>query len=125
MTDLLLKDAVFAIIGAAIEVHRTLGHGFLEGVYQEALEIELVAKGIPFESQKPLAISYKGHRLAKSYVADYLCYGQIIVEIKALEQMSGIEEGQLLNHLRASGMKVGLLINFGRPGKLDWKRFVW
>ena len=124
MTDLLLKDEVYAIVGAAIEVHRELGPGFLEAVYQEALEIELKERGIPFERQKVLAISYKGHRLAKEYVADLICFGQIVVELKAIEQLSGKDEAQALNYLKATGLRVSLLINFGSHGKLEWKRFV-
>ena len=124
MTELLLKDEVFAIIGAAIEVHRELGCGFLEAVYQEALEIELENRQLPFEAQKPLVIFYKKHRLKKEYVADLVCHGQIIVEIKALDRLSGKEESQILNYLKATGLRVGVLINFGSHGKLEWKRFV-
>ncbi len=124
MTELILKDEVFAIIGAAIEVHRELGSGFLEAVYQEALEIELASRNVPFESRKALRITYKGHPLKKEYEADLVCYGQIIVELKALDRLSGKEEAQILNYLKASGLQVGLLINFGSHGRLEWKRFV-
>ncbi len=124
MTELILKDEVFAIIGAAIEVHRELGPGFLEAVYQEALEIELASHDIPFESRKTLTITYKGRPLKKEYEADLVCYGQIIVELKALDRLSGKEEAQILNYLKATGLRVGLLINFGSHGRLEWKRFV-
>lgn len=124
MADILLKDEVYAVIGAAIEVHRVLGPGFLEAVYQEAIEIELEARNIAFEHQKALTILYKDHPLNKQYVADLLCYGQIIVELKALAQLSGHEEAQVINYLKATGLRVGLLINFGSSGKLEWKRFV-
>jgi len=124
MTELILKDEVFAIIGAAIEVHRELGSGFLEAVYQEALEIELASRQIPFEPQKTLMIVYKGRALKKAYEADLVCYGQIIVELKALDRLSGKEEAQILNYLKATGLRVGLLINFGSHGRLEWKRFV-
>jgi len=124
MTELILKEEVFAIVGAAIEVHRELGPGFLEAVYQEALEMEIKERGIPFEPQKPLRISYKGKTLNKEYVADLVCYGQVIVELKALDRLSGNEEAQILNYLKATGLKVGVLINFGSHGKLEWKRFV-
>jgi GxxExxY protein len=124
MTELLLKDEVFAVIGAAIEVHKELGPGFLEAVYQEALEIELESRELPFEAQKPLVILYKKRRLKKEYVADLVCYGQIIVEIKALDRLSGKEESQILNYLKATGLRVGVLINFGSSGRLEWKRFV-
>ena len=124
MTELILKEEVFAIVGAAIEVHRELGPGFLEAVYQEAVEMELRERGIPFEAQKPLRITYKGKTLNKEYVADLVCYNKIIVELKALDRLSGNEEAQILNYLKATGLRVGVLINFGSHGKLEWKRFV-
>ncbi len=124
MTELILKDEVFAVVGAAIEVHKELGSGFLEAIYQEALEIELESRELPFEGQKPLVICYKKRRLRKEYVADLVCYGQIIVEIKALDRLSGKEESQILNYLKATGLRVGVLINFGSSGKLEWKRYV-
>jgi GxxExxY protein len=122
--ELLYKEEVFKIVGAAIEVHRELGPGFLEAVYQEALEIELVARSIPFESQKRLQISYKGRALQKEYVADILAYDKIIVELKALDHLSGSEEAQIINYLKATGMRVGLLINFGSVVTLEWKRYI-
>jgi GxxExxY protein len=124
MTELILKDKVYAIIGAAIEVHRELGPGFLEAIYQEAMEIELEDCGLPTESQKPLAIFYKRRRLRKEYQADLICYEQII-ELKALDKLSGKEEAQILNYLKATGLRVGLLINFGSSGELEWHRYVW
>jgi len=124
MTELLLKDEVYAVVGAAIEVHRVLGVGFLEAVYQESLEIEMESRSIPFEAKKNLTITYKGRRLKKEYEADLVCYGQIVVELKALDCLSSKEEAQLLNYLKATGLRVGLLINFGSVGKLEWKRFV-
>jgi len=124
MTEILLKDEVYAIVGAAIEVHRDLGSGFLEAVYQEALEIELTKRSIPFESQKALPIFYKGEKLAKEYVADLICLGQIVVELKAADRLSGKDEAQALNYLKATGLRVCLLINLGSHGKLEWKRLV-
>jgi GxxExxY protein len=124
MTEILFKDEVFAIYGAAIEVHRELGPGFLEAVYQEALEIELRDRGVPFESQKPLTIHYKGRKLKKEYVADLVCHEQIIVELKALDLLAKKEESQILNYLKATGLRVGLLLNFGSEGKLERKRLV-
>ncbi|MDR3555740.1 MAG: GxxExxY protein [Syntrophobacteraceae bacterium] len=123
MGELIFKDEVYAIIGAAIEVHRELPAGFLEPVYQEAFEMEMRERSIPFEAQKTLAISYKGRALRKGYIADLVCYGQIIVELKALERLSSSEESQVINYLKASGLRVGILINFGSYGKLEWKRF--
>lgn len=124
MTELVLKDEVFAVVGAAIEVHEVLGFGFLEPVYQEAMEMELKARSIPFKAQVPLTILYKGQELKRQYIADLVCYGQIIVELKALERLSGREEAQLLNYLKAASFPVGLLINFGGSTKLERKRFV-
>lgn len=125
MTELIYKDEVFAIVGAAIEVHRVLGSGFLEAVYQEAMEIETASRKIPYISQQILQIQYKQHTLKKEYIADMVCFEKIIVEFKALDQLTGKEESQLINYLKATGYKVGVLINFGSNKKLEWKRFVY
>lgn len=122
--EIYLKDEVFRIVGAAIDVHRELGSGFLEAVYQEAFEVELASRDIPFKSQAALKIKYKDRYLKKEYVADLLCFETVIVEIKALNKIGGNEESQVINYLKATGLKVGLLINFGSAGKLEWKRFV-
>jgi len=122
--DLLLGDEVYAIIGAAMEVHNELGAGFLEAVYQETMEIEMGLRNIPCQPQCPLQITYKGRVLEKAYCADFLCFGQVVVEIKAMKELTGRDESQLLNYLKATGLRVGLLINFGDPGRLDWKRLV-
>lgn len=123
MPTLLLKDEVYAIVGAAMEVHRELGSGFLEAVYQEALEIELRTRQIPFEPQKLMSICYKGVLLKKDYLADLVCFGRIIVELKCLDRLSKKEESQILNYLKATGLRVGLLVNFG-AAELEWKRLV-
>ena len=123
-TDLIFGKEVYEIIGAAIEVHKTLGHGFLEAIYQEALEYELLDRKIPFSSQIELKVKYKDRYLQKTYIADIIAYDKIIIELKALSNLSGKEEAQLINYLKATGFKVGLLINFGSPNKLEWKRFV-
>ena len=123
-TDLIFGKEVYEIIGAAIEVHKTLGHGFLEAIYQEALEYELSDRKIPFGSQIELKVKYKDRYLQKTYIADIIAYDKIIIELKALTNLSGKEEAQLINYLKATGFKVGLLINFGSPNKLEWKRFV-
>jgi GxxExxY protein len=120
--DLIYKEKVFKIIGAAFEVSNNLGAGFLEAVYQEALEIEFTDKQIPFESQKRIPILYKKRILSKEYIADFLCYDQILIEIKAIKMLTEIEEAQLLNYLKATKLPLGLLINFGNP-KLEWNRF--
>ena len=124
MTQLILKDEVFAIIGAAIEVHRELGPGFLEAVYQEAMETELRARQIPFEAQKPIRVRYKERLLTNQYFADLVCFEQVIIELKALNRLSGNEEAQILNYLKATGFRLGLLINFGSHGRLEWKRYI-
>ena len=122
--NLILGDECFAIVGAAMEVHSELGPGFLEAIYQEALEIELGNRRIPFEAQKTLTVAYKGRPLKKEYCADIICYKQIIVELKAMDKLTSKEESQILNYLKATGLKVGLLINFGSHGKLEWRKFV-
>ena len=124
MPGLILKDEVYAIMGAAIEVHRELGPGFLEAVYQEAMEAELRERKIPFEAQKPVEIRYKDRILEKNYFADLVCFDQVLVEIKAISSLSGSEHAQIINYLKATGLKVGILINFGSHGRLEWKRFV-
>ena len=124
MPELILKEEVYRIVGAAMDVWYTLGRGFLEPVYQEALQIELARRDIPFEAQTPLRIEYKGLELKKEYIADFICFGQIIVEIKACEGLTGRDEGQIINYLKATHMRVGLLFNFGSQAKLEWKRYV-
>ena len=119
--ELILKDEVFRIVGAAMEVSSELGAGFLEAIYQEALAIELDIREIPFVRQSPVRVTYKGQTLAKQYIPDFICFDQVIVEIKALTQLTSIEDAQLLNYLKATGKPVGLLLNFGNP-KLEWKR---
>jgi GxxExxY protein len=119
-----MKDQrTYKIIGAAMEVHKELGYGFLEAVYQEALGREFRVQGIPNEAQPVIEILYKGEPLDKKYQPDYVCYGEVIVEIKALAELTGIEEAQLINYLKATGLKVGLLINFGGKS-LEYRRFV-
>jgi GxxExxY protein len=123
--EMILKDEVFQIIGAAIEVHKELGNGFLEAVYQEALEIELTSRGIPFSSQKPIKIKYKDKTLTREYIPDLLCFDSIIVELKAIIKLGGNEDAQIINYLKATGLHAGLIINFGSPGKLEWKKLVY
>lgn len=113
-----------AIIGAAIEVHRQLGHGFLETVYHEALALEFAAQKIPFQHETPLAVNYKNQALACTYRADFICYGDILVELKTLAALGGNEQAQVINYLRASGLRLGLLLNFGVPS-LQIKRMVF
>ncbi len=121
--ELLYKDEVYEIIGACIAVHKELGNGFLEAVYQEALEIELKSKCIEYEREKELTIFYKGIELKKKYYADFFCYNKIIVELKAVSTLLPEHVAQLINYLKATNTKVGLLINFGEQ-TLKYKRFI-
>ncbi len=123
--ELLFKDEVYAIIGAAIEVHTALGPGFLEAVYHEAMEIELSLRGIPFITKELLRIKFKNRYLKKKYEADFISYDEILVEIKAQNKLTSIDEAQILNYLKASGLRVGVLINFGSYRKLEWKRYIY
>lgn len=117
-------ERTYKIIGAAIEVHRELGCGFLEAAYQEALGREFDIQGIPYKEQPVIGIFYKGEFLDKKYQPDYVCYEQVIVEIKAISAIGGLEEAQLINYLKATGLKVGLLLNFGSKS-LIYKRLVY
>jgi len=123
MVDLLYKEESYKIIGAAMEVHKELGHGFVEPVYQEALELEFIRQNIPYEREKSLKIFYKGQKMKKFYVADFVCYEKIVVEMKALGELHSDHEAQVLNYLKASGYKLGLLLNFGSKS-LQYKRLV-
>jgi len=120
-----MKDErTYKIIGAAMEVHKELVCGFLEAVYQEALEREFIVQEIPFVAQPYIEIKYKGELLNKKYQPDFICYSEVIVEIKAVSDMTGLEEAQIINYLKATGLKIGLLINFGARS-LEHKRFVY
>lgn len=113
----------FAIIGAAMEVHWVLGPGFLEAVYHEALGRELTKQGVPVRSEVELPVFYKGERLSTSYRCDFVCYDTVIVEVKALTHVTGLEEAQVINYLKASGHSVALLLNFGARS-LEHRRLV-
>ena len=124
MPELILKEEVYLIVGAAMDVYYQLGRGFLEPIYQEALEIELQRRKIPFEPQQWLTTYYKGQALEKKYKPDLICYGQIIAELKVCEGITNREVAQLLNYLKSTHLHVGLLLNFGSPVRLEWKRYV-
>ncbi len=114
----------YAIIGAAMDIHKTLGHGFLEAVYQEAAVLEFPNHKIPFQREVALPIRYRNTILHTSYRADFICFSEIVVEFKALARLTTIEESQVLNYLKATGYRRGLLINFGKSS-LEYKRLVW
>ena len=122
MSELIYKEESYKIIGCCFEVYNNLGPGFLESVYQEALSIEFVNNNIPFEEQKELTVFYKGKVLRKKFFADFVCYDQIIIEIKAMAGLAPDHEAQLLNYLKATKKPLGLLVNFGAE-TLQRKRF--
>ena len=107
-----------------MEVYNTLGHGFLEAVYQEALEKEFLSRGIPFEREKELTITYKGEVLKQTYKADFVCYGKVIVELKAVSELDDAHRCQVYNYLHATGYHLGLLLNFGNTEALERERIV-
>jgi len=123
MTEIIYKEESYKIIGACFEVHRELGAGFLEPVYHKALMIEFARQKIPYIHEKELTIYYKNVLLDKSYFADFGCYDKIILEIKALNNLSSEHDAQVLNYLKATGFKLGILTNFGSKS-LEYKRLV-
>jgi len=123
MQEFLYKDECYSIIGSAMEVHQQLGYGFLESVYQEALAHEFVSSSVPFEKEKILEIEYKGITLKKKFIADFVCFDSIIVELKAVDALNDEHISQVINYLRATNLRLGLLINFG-TGKLQYKRVI-
>ena len=120
----MLEQEGYDLMGAAFEVYNVGGHGFLEDVYQECLEIEFDLREISFEAQCDLALYYKERKLRKKYVPDFYVMGEIIVEIKAVKQLLPEHEAQLINYLHATKKKVGYLINFGNAKELEWKRII-
>jgi len=122
MAKLVYPEESYKIMGACFEVYREKGCGFHEATYQECLEIELALQGIPFEAKKKLRLTYKGHELSTSFVPDLVCYGKIVVELKAVDTLADAHEAQVLNYLHATGMQLGLLVNFGHYPKLQARR---
>lgn len=121
--SLIYKNEVYDIIGACFDVYKELSCGLSEPIYQEALEIEFNLRGIPFEREKELVVYYKGRKLRKKYIADFVCYDDIIVELKALDNVTSKEVSQLLNYLHITKYPLGLLVNFGHEDNLEWKRY--
>ena len=121
--DLMYADETYALIGLCMKVHRELGCGFLEPVYQEAFEMLLKMEGIPYQREKMLPIYFLGQKLNKEYYADFVCYDKIILEFKAVSALTTAHEAQLMNYLKASKMKLGLLCNFAEPSFV-YRRFV-
>ena len=121
---IIYKEESYKIVGAAFKVYNNLGHGFLEAVYQEALEIEFQRQGIPYEREKELKIMYDGVELKQTYKADFVCYGKIIVELKAVSNLDDAHRTQVYNYLHATGYRLGLLLNFGCSDELEKERIV-
>ena len=121
MSKIILKEESYNIIGAAMSVHRELGCGFLEAIYQEALEYELKLAKIQYIREKQLKIRYRNIELSKYYIADFICYSKIILELKALSELTTDHEAQLINYLKATNLPLGILINFGQSS-LEYKR---
>jgi GxxExxY protein len=122
MDTLIYREESFKIVGACLEVYGNKGCGFLEPVYQECLEMEFKLQDILCVPQQPLVLEYKGHRLKHVYEPDFICYGKIILEIKAVSQLTDEHRAQIINYLKATGFKLGLLVNFGHYPKLEWER---
>ena len=122
---ILFKKEVYDIQGAIFDVYREMGCGFLESVYQECLEKELRKRKVPFVSQQELTLTYKGERLRQTYKPDLVCFNQIIVELKAVKTIAPEHQAQVINYLKASGIKLGLLVNFGAYPKATVTRLVY
>lgn len=122
--ELLFRDETYAILGACFEVYKEKGCGFLEPVYQACLALEFQLQNIPFDPQCELALDYKGRPLSLKYIPDFICYGKVIVEIKAASRLVDEHRAQLHNYLKATGYRVGLLVNFGHYPKLEHERII-
>jgi GxxExxY protein len=122
--DLVYKEESYRIIGACFEVYKEMGCGFLEAVYQECLSMEFAIQGIPYMPQCELGLCYKGQALKQKYVHDFMCFDKIVIEIKALAALTQLNRAQLQNYLKATGYKLGLLVNFGHYPKLEYERIV-
>lgn len=124
MNKLIHEDLTYKILGACFEVYREKGCGFLEGVYQECLEFEFELQGVPARSLVQIPLTYKGRPLTKIYIADFVCFGQVLLELKAVSVLTDEHRAQVQNYLHATGLRVGLLVNFGHFPKIEHERFV-
>jgi len=124
MTEIIHAQESYKIIGACFEVYKEKGCGFLESVFQECLQLELGMQGVNFEAQKTIALRYKCHSLVQTYKADLICYGNVLVELKAVSELTDEHRAQVINYLNATGFRLGLLVNFGHYPKLQWERIV-
>jgi len=121
---IVFKDESYRIVGACFEVYKDKGNGFLEAVYQECLAIEFADQGLPFVERPRLRLDYKGRTLRQEYEPDFLCFGKIVVELKAAKALADEHRAQTINYLKATGMQLGLLVNFGHYPKVEYERFV-
>lgn len=124
MNEIVLKEECYRVMGACFEVYREKGCGFLEAVFQECLELELEFQGIPFVSQPELTLNYKGRPLKQTYRPDFVCFDSVLVEIKAVSALTDEHRAQVINYLHSTGLRVGLLVNFGHYPKVEWQRLV-
>jgi len=122
--DIVYKEESYGLMGACFEVYKEMGCGFLEAVYQECLCLEFGLQDIPFQSQIELRLSYKGNYLSQKYVPDFICHEKIVLEIKAITKLDDIHRAQVHNYLKATGYKLGLLVNFGHYPQVEWERIV-
>ena len=121
---MMLEDEGYRLMGAAFEVYNQLGYGMAEEIYHQSLEIELGLRGIPFQSKRGLIVRYKDRLLDTCYRPDFVVYDAIVVELKTISDLVADHEAQLFNYLRVARQRVGYLINFGKKGELQWKRFI-
>ncbi len=122
--EIIFKEESYRIMGACFEVYKEMGCGFLEAVYQECLEIELADQGIPFQPQAELALHYKGRSLKQKYIPDFILFEKLVLEIKAVSALADEHRAQVHNYLKATGYRLGLLVNFGHYPKVEWERIV-
>ncbi len=122
-TNIIYREESYAIMGACFEVYKMTGPGFLEAVYQECLEMGFTDRGVPFAAQPALALSYKGRPLKTRYAPDFVCFEKIVIELKAVTALTDEFPAQLINYLRATGFRLGLLVNFGHHPRLEYERF--